>query len=116
MIDRRTVFKDTDTCLQIGDGENFGIVCFKKGLLNVVFNPGNSGLGDVSNMATPVINLGHKEFVCLPDMFVQVSKFWVKFVAKHCHHRGGHALEAFVGSCDAGFQGNKMRGEFFADS
>ena len=116
MIDRRTVFKDMDACLQIRDGGNFGIACVKKGLLNVIFDLGNSGLGDVSNMATPVVNLGHKEFVRLPDTFVQVSKFWVEFVAKHCCRRGGHAVKAFVGSCDAGFQGNKARGEFFADS
>ncbi len=116
MIDSRTVFKDTDACLQIGDGGNFGIACFKKGFLDIAFDPGNSGLGDVSDMATPVVNLGHKEFVCLPDTFVQVSKFWVKFVAKHCRCCGVHAVEAFIGSCDAGFQGDKARGEFFADS
>jgi hypothetical protein len=88
----------------------------KKGLLDVVFDPGNSGLGDVSDMATPVVNLGHKELVRLPNTFIQVREFWVEFVAKHCHRRGGHAVEAFVGSRDAGFQGDKARVEFFANS
>ncbi len=116
MIDRRTVFKDTGACLQIGDGGNFGIICFKWGLLDILFDPGNSGLGDVSDMATSVVNLGHKELVCLPDTFVQVRKFLVKFLAKHCRRRGGHAVKAFFGSRDAGFQGDKVRGGFFTDS